>query len=196
MMMFLSIFENSYVGWAVPNRFSALQILLSASSIANDMQYSHCGKLIANKLFAEEQQRLERPPKSTSCSTPFPPINITNVSPPSSHQSPMASSADPAITSVQRSSVAGHLDIPGPWDLAVREYSEWQQSNIVDETLKMEFQKACDVALDDRLDLEQVYEDQDSEFLIRSGMKRGVAASLVTLQVGPSDIRNLTARSH
>jgi hypothetical protein len=60
MMMFLSIFENSYVGWAVPNRFSALQILLSASSIANDMQYSHCGKLIANKLFAEEQQRLER----------------------------------------------------------------------------------------------------------------------------------------
>jgi hypothetical protein len=108
----------------------------------------------------------------------------------------MASSADPAITSVQRSSVAGHLDIPGPWDLAVREYSEWQQSNIVDETLKMEFQKACDVALDDRLDLEQVYEDQDSEFLIRSGMKRGVAASLVTLQVGPSDIRNLTARSH
>jgi hypothetical protein len=91
MMMFLGIFENSYVGWAVPNRFSALQILLSASSIANDMQYSHCGKLIANKLFAEEQQRLERQPKSTSCSTPFPPINITNVSPPSSHQSPMAS---------------------------------------------------------------------------------------------------------
>ena len=39
----------------------------------------------------------------------------------------------------------------------------------------MEFQKACDVALDDGLDLEQTYEDQDPEFFIRSGMKQGVA---------------------
>ena len=92
----------------------------------------------------------------------------------------MASSADPAITSVQCSLGAGHFDIPGPWDLAVREYSEWQQSNVVDETLKMEFQKACDVALDDVLDLEQVYEDQDPEFFIRSGMKRGVARRFVS----------------
>jgi hypothetical protein len=36
--------------------------------------------------------------------------------------------------------------------LGWREYSEWQQSNVVDKTLKMEFQKACDVALDDGLD--------------------------------------------
>ena len=43
--------------------------------------------------------------------------------------------------------------------MAVRLYSEWQQSNVVDEGLKTEFQKACDVLIDDRLDLEQVYED-------------------------------------
>jgi hypothetical protein len=55
--------------------------------------------------------------------------------------------------------------MPGPWDLAVREYSEWQQPNVVDEMLKMELHKACDMALDDGLDLEQVSEDQDPGFL-------------------------------
>ena len=39
------------------------------------------------------------------------------------------------------------LDIPGPRDVAVRLYSEWQQSNVADEGLKTEFQKACDVLL-------------------------------------------------
>lgn len=51
------------------------------------------------------------------------------------------------------------LDVPGPRDVAVRLYSEWQQSKVVNETLKTEFQKACDIALNDGLDLEQVYED-------------------------------------
>jgi hypothetical protein len=46
-----------------------------------------------------------------------------------------------------------------PRDVAVRLYSEWQQSKVVNETLKTEFQKACDIALNDGLDLEQVYED-------------------------------------
>jgi len=36
------------------------------------------------------------------------------------------------------------------------------------------------VALDDGLDLEQVYEDQDPEFFIRSGMKQGVARRFVS----------------
>ena len=39
----------------------------------------------------------------------------------------------------------------------------------------MGFQKACDVALDDELDLEQVYEDQDPDVFIRSGVKRGAS---------------------
>lgn len=61
----------------------------------------------------------------------------------------------------------------------MRMYSEWQQSNVVDEALKTEFQKACDVALDDGLDLEQVYEDQDPGFFIPSGVKKGVARRFV-----------------
>jgi hypothetical protein len=36
---------------------------------------------IREQLFKEERQRVERQPKAASCSTPFPPINITNVLP-------------------------------------------------------------------------------------------------------------------
>ena len=132
---------------------------------------------IREQLFTEERQRLERQPKAASCSTPFPPINITNVLPQSS-QSPMASSVD-SVTAPAATSSEVTLDIPGPRDVAVRMYSEWQQSNVVDEVLKTEFQKACDVALDDGLDLEQVYEDQDPGFFVKSGVKRGVARRFV-----------------
>jgi hypothetical protein len=45
-------------------------------------------------------------------------------------------------------------------------YSEWQQTQVVDEKLKTEFQKACSVTLEDRADLEQVYEDQDPGFFV------------------------------
>jgi hypothetical protein len=127
----------------------------------------------------EEQQLLDRQSKSTIVSTPFPPINITNVLPGSSHQSPMTISADSAEMSLAGLKTV-HLDIPGPRDLAVRMYSEWQQSNVIDEGLKTEFQKARNVALDDGLDLEQVYQDQDPSFFIQSGVKRGVARRFVS----------------
>jgi hypothetical protein len=132
---------------------------------------------IREQLYAEERQRLERQPKPNNVATPFPPINITNVLP-HSHQSPMASSNEPTPSEV-RPFGNTCLDIPGPRDLAVKEYSEWQQSNVVDEKLKTEFGKACKVALQDGLDLEQVYEDQDPGFFIRKGVKLGVARRLV-----------------
>ena len=66
---------------------------------------------------------------------------------PSSHQSSVAGSVD--STPPAACSSITSLDIPGPRDVAVRLYSEWQQSNVIDEGLKTEFQKACDVALDD-----------------------------------------------
>jgi hypothetical protein len=43
----------------------------------------------------------------------------------------------------------------------VAEYSKWQQSQVDDETLKAEFCKARDLALEDGLDLVQVHEDQE-----------------------------------
>lgn len=46
--------------------------------------------------------------------------------------------------------------------------------------LKEEFRKACVATLEDRLDLKQVYEDQDPGFFIQSGVKRGVARQFVS----------------
>jgi len=46
------------------------------------------------------------------------------------------------------------LVIPGPRDIAVQEYSDWQKSQVRNQTLQAEFQKACYVALTDGFDLE------------------------------------------
>jgi hypothetical protein len=73
-----------------------------------------------------------------------------------------------------------HLDIPGPRDIAVRKYSDWQQSKVHDETMKAEFRKACDVTLEEGLDLEQVYDDHDPGFFVENGVKRGTARRFVT----------------
>lgn len=122
---------------------------------------------IREQLYAEEQQRLQRQPRSTNASTPsFPPINITNVLP-SSYSSPTVSTLDPALTAAHSRANGVYLNIPGPRDLAVRRYSEWQQTQVVDENLKIEFQKACNVTLDDGADLELVYDDQDPGFFVQ-----------------------------
>jgi hypothetical protein len=136
---------------------------------------------IRDQLYAEEQQRRERQSTTTSMPTPgLPPINITNVLPSQSHQSPMTSIADSTTTAQNQPAETLRLDIPGPRDAAVIAYSEWQQSNVVDEALKEEFQKACDATLEDGLDLEQVYEDQDPGFFVGCGVKRGVARRFVS----------------
>jgi hypothetical protein len=114
-------------------------------------------------------------------STPaIPPINITNVLPAQSHQSPLTNIADSTTTAEKQPAESLRLNLPGPRDAAVIAYSEWQQSNVVDDALKEEFQKACDAALEDGLDLEQVYEDQDPGFFIGCGVKRGVARRFVS----------------
>ena len=114
---------------------------------------------IRELLYAEEHQRQER--HSTTTSAPsLPPINITNVLPSQANESPTKSVADCSVTAKkQLGEIARRLDIPGPRDAAVIAYSEWKQSNVIDEALKEEFRKACNATLDDGLDLEQVYED-------------------------------------
>jgi hypothetical protein len=71
------------------------------------------------------------------------------------------------------------LEIPGLRDIAVQRYCDWQQSQVHSENLQVEFMKACNAILDDGLDLEQVHEDQDSEFLVKKGVKRGIARRFV-----------------
>ncbi|KAG4427671.1 hypothetical protein IFR05_016848 [Cadophora sp. M221] len=135
---------------------------------------------IRQQLYAEDQQRIERRQKPTSAAN-FPPITITNVLPPQPHQAPLGSlivgapAVDPASTSVP----VNRPDIPGLRDVVVKNYSYWQQSNVDDEALKVEFQKACDMTLADGLDLEQIHEDQDPDYFIKNGIKRGIARRFV-----------------
>jgi hypothetical protein len=140
---------------------------------------------IREQLYREERQRLERQPKTNNVSSPFPPINITNVLPQS--QSLITSSNAPTPQGDVRPCGNVCLAIPGPWDLAVKEYTEWQQSNVVDEKLKAEFSRACEVVLEDGMGLEQVYEDQSPGFFIQMASSRESLVDLsVVLRYGPT----------
>jgi hypothetical protein len=48
-----------------------------------------------------------------------------------------------------------------------------------DDTLKAAFREICDVMIDNGLDLEQVYKDQDPEFFIGKGIKIGCSLESV-----------------
>lgn len=136
---------------------------------------------IRPQLFVEERQRLERQPKlASNTSTPnYPPITITNELP-QSYQSPSVNLIETIPAADVRLPSYTCLEVPGPRDVAVKVYSKWQQSNVVNEVLKAEFRKACEVTLQDGLDLKQVYQDQDPGFFTRSGIKRGVARRFIT----------------
>jgi hypothetical protein len=136
---------------------------------------------IREQLYAEEDQRRDRQAAGGSVSRAnLPPITITNVLPPHSGQSPPIMSTPSVPSSMERAPRPRSLDIPGPRDLAVAAYSRWQQSNVADEAQKMEYQKACDLTLLEMLDLEQLHEDQDYDFFIQNGVKRGVARRYVS----------------
>lgn len=51
------------------------------------------------------------------------------------------------------------LNIPGARDAVMRMYTKLQKSQVDGQIWKYEFQKACEVAPGDCLDLQQIYED-------------------------------------
>ncbi|KAJ5206808.1 hypothetical protein N7491_002559 [Penicillium cf. griseofulvum] len=135
-------------------------------------------EIVCEELYMEEQQRQEKDNRKgghvTRNGAPYPAINI-NVLPSQSSTSAAAQvSAD--FQSIQS---PGPLEIPGPRDEAVKEYGEWQVSNVTDDTLKAAFREICDMMIDNGLDLEQVYKDQDPEFFIGKGIKIGIARRFV-----------------
>lgn len=71
------------------------------------------------------------------------------------------------------------LVVPGLRDVAIKEYSDWQQSRVSDQTLKAEFQKAYKLVLTDGFDLEQIHEDQNPSFFIDNSVKTGVARRFI-----------------
>jgi len=157
-----------------------LKALIDWVEQGNSVQSHHdVPKRIREQLVIEEQQRLERQPNvPANAPTPFPPITITNVLP-SSHQPSIAGSAESSTQSVAGRCDFGPLNIPGYRDVAVQLYSEWQQSKVIREDLKADIVKACEAALDDGLDLEQVYADQGPDFFILKCVKRGVARRFI-----------------
>src|SRR5881392_816746 len=72
------------------------------------------------------------------------------------------------------------LDIPGTRDEAVEEYCAWQQMQVKKFDLKAEYQKACDYIIEDGLYLELIHQDQDPDFLMKRGIKRGIAQRVVS----------------
>jgi hypothetical protein len=124
---------------------------------------------IRQQLYREEQQQQqERHQRATNVSSSsVPSINITNVLPGPSHQHFLSA---PRVTP---------LLIPGPRDIAIQEYTNWQKSQVHSQTLQAEFQKACDVALTHGFDLEQIHEDRDPDFFTNKGVIEGIARRFV-----------------
>ncbi|KAJ5823007.1 hypothetical protein N7447_005347 [Penicillium robsamsonii] len=134
---------------------------------------------IREELYMEEQHRLESSRSKSNkgaVSGSCPPININFMGAQPSMQpaviTPTAASVLPPLKNRQD---ANQLVIYGPRDVAVREYSAWQETNVIDETLKAQFRLACDVTLTNGLDLEQIHEDHNAGFFIEKGVAVGIA---------------------
>jgi len=108
---------------------------------------------IRQQIYAEEQQRFERHQRTTNVSSSnIPPINITNVLPGPSSQLLMSASAMTNSQSMPSGSVMAAtepLSIHGLRDIALKEYTGWQQSQVSDPLLKAEFMKAYEIAMQD-----------------------------------------------
>ncbi|CAG8946997.1 unnamed protein product [Penicillium salamii] len=134
---------------------------------------------VHDELYREEQDRLNRDKHKgghlTEARPAYPPINI-NVS--SSQSVPHGLNIS-APKAADNSQTLSPLEIPDLRDIAVKEYSEWQVSNVENDSLKSAFRKMCDVMLENSLDLNQVYRDQDPHFFIEKGIKIDIARRFV-----------------
>ena len=103
---------------------------------------------VREELYMEEQQRLESShSKSNKSLVPgsYPPININLMGAQPSLQPAAVSHIAASVLPPRKSGQdADRLMIDGPRDVAMREYSAWQETNVIDETLKAQFRLACD----------------------------------------------------
>ena len=135
---------------------------------------------IRDQLFVEEEERARRHKASAPTNSDFPPITITNVLPPLTSQSVPQTADQTSVTdSSTQPSRRRRLKVFGPRDVALKDFCEWQETQVEDPGLKEDFQKAHEVAMAHALDLELLYEDNDPEFLVTNGLKRGTARHMV-----------------
>ncbi|ODM21121.1 hypothetical protein SI65_04174 [Aspergillus cristatus] len=104
---------------------------------------------VRQQLYAEEEQRLEKPKKNPhhpmNGSMCPPVINNINVLPAHSSQHSLTGT-DPVSSNTI---LADFIDISGPLDTAVEEYTAWQKSRVRRVTFKEQIAKAGEVALED-----------------------------------------------
>ena len=135
---------------------------------------------VRQQLYAEEEQRLEKPKRnlhhSMNGSMCPPVINNINVLPAHSAQQSLTST-DPVSSNTI---LADFIDISGPLDIAVEEYTAWQKSRVRRVIFKEQIAKAGEVALENCLDLKQIDKDQDPEFFVKRGVKVGAARRFVS----------------
>ncbi|GAB7336311.1 hypothetical protein MBLNU13_g09054t2 [Cladosporium sp. NU13] len=127
--------------------------------------------MVRQQLYAEQQERAHRKQKTpTGDGSTLPPITINNVLP---------ATAGSGATSLSEALTPRDFDLPGFRDVALNEYSVWHQSKVFDASLKADFEKARDVALENGLDLDLIYEENDPDFFEKQGVKRGTAKRFV-----------------
>ncbi|KAL2826367.1 hypothetical protein BJY01DRAFT_241374 [Aspergillus pseudoustus] len=137
--------------------------------------------MIRDQIYRAERRRLEgqKGHNRISSESNYPPITITNVLPAQPSQLAISSSP-PSSEGISTSSAnSSRLNITGLRDANVQAYCDWQQSQVGHASWKVEFQKACDVALDDGLDLDQIDELSDPEYFKNRGVKWGIARRFV-----------------
>ncbi|KAJ5246692.1 hypothetical protein N7468_001675 [Penicillium chermesinum] len=135
---------------------------------------------IREELYMEEQQRLEHLQSKSNKSLAFrscPSINISFMG--AQPSLPAVNSTAASVLSSEQNQQGILPTIDRPRDVAVREYNAWQETNVIDETLKAQFQLACDVTLANGLDLEQIHENRDPNFFVKNGVVVGIARRFV-----------------
>jgi hypothetical protein len=75
---------------------------------------------------------------------------------------------------------ASILEIPGPPEVAVEEYTAWQLSRMSTDAFKENIRKARDVTLENYLDLKQIYYDQNPAFFVQVSIKISITRRFVS----------------
>jgi hypothetical protein len=136
-------------------------------------------QMVRQQLYAEHQERSQKQHKTSVTAGGPPPITINNVLPSSASSASGMQSEAAATAPTTKASLPQDFELPGFRDVALNEYSEWHQSRVFDITLKADFQKARDVALENALDLDLIHEENDPDFFEKQGVKRGTAKRFV-----------------
>ncbi|KAL4995247.1 hypothetical protein BDV10DRAFT_175212 [Aspergillus recurvatus] len=103
---------------------------------------------------------------------PYHPINI-NVLPPQTGARESTGVASPP----QHPTTLNHLVPPGPG--AVREYCRWLELRATEEAYRTDIRKACQVTLENLMDLELIMGAQDPGFFTEKGIKVGTALRFI-----------------